>query len=104
MTVPLQIGMTETVVNPVLPPRPPSIKPSRYRSPGAVNVVTETHGSGANRIYLDIQSQPPSVAYPPRPVPGSVADMDEIMKHCHFSQGKVATAPAANSLTFAHLP
>lgn len=32
---------------------------------------------------------PPNVAYPPRPVPGSVADMDVIMKHCNFSAHKV---------------
>lgn len=33
---------------------------------------------------------PPNLAYPPRPVPGSVADLDVIMDHCDFSQGKVS--------------
>ncbi|KAG6866689.1 hypothetical protein C0993_007474, partial [Termitomyces sp. T159_Od127] len=41
------------------------------------------------RTYPDIQSVYPSVAYPPRPVPGSVADMDIIMAHCDFSADKV---------------
>lgn len=52
-------------------------------------MVTESRGKGPKRTYLDIQSQPPDVAYPPRPVSGSVADMDHIMAHCDFGQSKV---------------
>lgn len=52
---------------------------------------TDTYGVGPKRVYLDNQSRYPNVAYPPRPVPGSVADMDMIMKHCNFSTGKVRT-------------
>ena len=58
-------------------------------------MVTESRGKGAKRIYLDIQSQPPNVAYPPRPVSGSVADMDHIMKHCDFGQTKVWTSTSS---------
>ena len=86
--VPLKIGLTEQIVNPATPPQLVAIKPSRYRSPGA-EIVTEGRGVGPKRVYLDIQSQPPSVAYPPRPVPGSVADLDHVMKHCDFGTGKV---------------
>jgi len=52
-------------------------------------VATTTRGDGPRRVYLDVQSRPPNLAYPPRPVPGSVADLDIIMENCDFSQGKV---------------
>ncbi|THH01329.1 hypothetical protein EW026_g1363 [Hermanssonia centrifuga] len=51
-------------------------------------IATDTVGVGPKRVYLDLHSHPPNVAYPPRPVPGSVADMDVIMDHCDFSTGK----------------
>lgn len=51
--------------------------------------VTKTKGIGSKRVYLDIQAQPPNVAYPPRPVPGSVADLDIVMDNCDFSENKV---------------
>ncbi|KAJ3499427.1 hypothetical protein NMY22_g19510 [Coprinellus aureogranulatus] len=87
--IPWQIGLTETPVNPAVPHRPPAVKPSRYQRPDTDSVVVDTHGTGPKRIYLDLQSHPPNVAYPPRPVPGSVADMDEVMRHCDFSANKV---------------
>jgi WD repeat and SOF domain-containing protein 1 len=86
--VPTNIGLTEPILNPAVPLQPPTYKPSRFRGPGA-DIVTEARGAGPKRVYLDIQSQPPNVAYPPRPVPGSVADLDHVMKHCDFSKGKV---------------
>jgi WD repeat and SOF domain-containing protein 1 len=55
-------------------------------------------------LYLDIQAKPPDTAYPPRPVPGSVADMDIVMDHCDFSTQKVrpqhfpARAPRIDTL------
>lgn len=86
----MKLAFTEKLNNPAIPPQIGSQKPSRYRPPpGLTDVVTESRGTGAKRIYLDIQSQPPNVAYPPRPVSGSVADMDHIMKHCDFGQAKV---------------
>lgn len=87
--VPLQIGLKKAPVNPAVPKKAPTIKPTRYRPPNTRGVITDTTGAGPKRVYLDIQSQPPDVAYPPRPVPGSVADMDEVVKHCDFAQGKV---------------
>ena len=39
------------------------------------------------------QSRPPNVAYPPRPVPGSAADLDIVMDNCDFSENKVRIAP-----------
>jgi len=69
-----------------------AVKPSRYRSPGP-EIVTEASGVGPKRVYLDIQSHPPNAAYPPRPVAGSVADLDHVMSHCDFGQSKVGFFP-----------
>ncbi|KAG6334497.1 hypothetical protein ID866_4592 [Astraeus odoratus] len=85
--IPEQIGMTEPPLNPALPPRKAPTLPSRFRPPPGP-VSTTTRGDGPRRVYLDIQSQPPNVAYPPRPVPGSVADLDIVMDNCDFSQNK----------------
>ncbi|KAF9076174.1 hypothetical protein BDP27DRAFT_1314019, partial [Rhodocollybia butyracea] len=41
------------------------------------------------RKYLDIQHDNSTVAYPPRPIPGSIADMNIIMKNCDFSRQKL---------------
>lgn len=95
-TVPVDIGFTTPLINPATPPQPPVNKPSRYRAPG-VQYVTDARGAGPKRTYLDIQSKPPNVAYPPRPVPGSVADLDHIMKYCNFGTGKVSWTPLLTS-------
>lgn len=84
--VPLQLGLKSSPANPALPPRKTSL-PSRFRPPPGVAVSTSTTGIGPKRIYLDIQSQQ---AYPPRPVPGSIADLDIVMQHCDFSEHKVS--------------
>lgn len=89
LLVPVQIGLKRAPVNPAIPKKAPTVKPTRYRPPNTRDVITDTTGAGPKRVYLDIQSQPPDVAYPPRPVPGSIADMDEIMRHCDFAQNKV---------------
>ncbi|KAI0936653.1 hypothetical protein AcV5_004738 [Taiwanofungus camphoratus] len=82
--IPKQIELTSPPLNPALPPRRSATLPARYRSPG----VTNTVGIGSKRVYLDIQARPPNVAYPPRPIPGSVSDMDVVMEHCDFSANK----------------
>jgi WD repeat and SOF domain-containing protein 1 len=87
-SVPEQIGLSAPPLNPALPPRKVPTIPSRFRPPPGP-VATTTRGDGPRRVYLDVQSTPPNLAYPPRPVPGSVADLDIIMDHCDFSQGKV---------------
>ncbi|KAF9452591.1 glycosyltransferase family 32 protein [Macrolepiota fuliginosa MF-IS2] len=84
--IPEQIRLKDTLVNPALPPRKMNI-PSPLTGE-ASEYVTTTRGRGPERIYLDIQSRPPNVAYPPRPVPGSVADLDIVMEHCDFSRKK----------------
>ncbi|TFK57046.1 hypothetical protein OE88DRAFT_88829 [Heliocybe sulcata] len=82
--IPEEIGFTKTPVNPALPPKKAPTIPLRFRPP----FVTNTQGIGPKRVYLDIQSRPPNVAYPPRPVPGSAADLDVVMEHCDFSKKK----------------
>ncbi|KZT30613.1 glycosyltransferase family 32 protein [Neolentinus lepideus HHB14362 ss-1] len=82
--IPEEIGFTTTPINPALPPKKAPTIPLRFRPP----FVTNTLGIGPKRVYLDIQSRPPNVAYPPRPVPGSVADLDVLMEYCDFSKKK----------------
>ena len=82
-TVPEQLRLKEAIPNPALPPRRSAAVPT------PAPYITETRGTGSKRIYLDIQSAPENVAYPPRPVPGSVADLDVVMDHCDFSEKKV---------------
>ncbi|KAG7449744.1 uncharacterized protein BT62DRAFT_944268 [Guyanagaster necrorhizus] len=43
------------------------------------------HGVGRKRFYLNVEATPPHVAYAPRPIPGSIADLDVIMEHCDVS-------------------
>ncbi|KAF5384287.1 hypothetical protein D9615_003330 [Tricholomella constricta] len=85
--IPKQVGLKTPPLNSALPHQSRSSRPSRNRF-STEEQDTETYGVGPKRVYLDIQSVYPNVAYPPRPVPGSVADMDIIMKHCNFSAGK----------------
>ncbi|KAJ7216607.1 glycosyltransferase family 32 protein [Mycena pura] len=89
-SIPEQIGIIDPPINPALPPKGRTISPSRYRPPSAalVSEDTDTLALGPNRVYPDIQSTPANGLYPPRPIPGTVADMDVIMKHCDFSLGK----------------
>ena len=84
-TVPEPLAFSQPPVNPALPARKSTSPPSRFRGP----TVTNTLGTGSKRVYLDLQAQPPNVAYPPRPVPGSIADMDVVMDNCDFSEDKV---------------
>ena len=82
LLVPKAIGLTVPPFNPALPPRKVAKIPSRFRPPAAA--IGETTGHGPKRVYLDVQARPPNVAYPPRPVPGSVADLDIVMDLCEF--------------------
>ena len=96
--VPKAIGFTVPPLNPALPPRKVAKIPSRFRPPNAA--ISETVGHGPKRVYLDIQARPPNVAYPPRPVPGGVADLDIIMNFCDFSTGKVLSPPPCSLSPF----
>ncbi|TFK41273.1 hypothetical protein BDQ12DRAFT_626622 [Crucibulum laeve] len=84
--IPQQLRLKTTPVNPALPPQRSPLSPSL--TPQAGRYAASTRGVGPKRVYLDIQSHPPNVAYPPRPVPGSIADLDVVMEHCDFSEKK----------------
>ncbi len=96
--VPEKIALKELLTNPAIPFR----TKTRSRSLTDPSIYVGTRGTGPKRAYLDIQSRPPNIAYPPRPVPGSIADMDIIMKHCDFSQNKVS--PFQPPLLSCHSP
>ncbi|KAF7320089.1 Pyruvate kinase [Mycena kentingensis (nom. inval.)] len=77
--IPDAVWLDKILDNPALPPRR-GVQPPRTGG-------TTTRGVGARRVYLD-NNQLKNVAYPPRPVPGSLADLDIIMEHCDFSEKK----------------
>ncbi|KAF9040506.1 glycosyltransferase family 32 protein [Panaeolus papilionaceus] len=77
-SIPEQIRLTAPIQNPALPPRRSS---ETSKSPYS----STSRGTGLKRVYLDIQTSPINAAYPPRPVPGSIADLDVVMEHCDFS-------------------
>jgi len=90
--IPLQVGLTEPPQNPGLPNdktlKLPTL-PDKFRSPSLrIGGVESTIGTGPARSYLDLEAQPPHVAYPPRPVAGSIADLDIVMDHCDFGRSK----------------
>ncbi|KAF7310819.1 Pyruvate kinase [Mycena chlorophos] len=77
--IPEQIWLDRVYDNPGLPPRRGSVAPG--------TIGTATRGVGARRVYLDTDSAN-GAPFPPRPVPGSLADLDIIMEHCDFSAKK----------------
>ena len=95
--VPEGLDLETPLLNPGLPPKHPIIPTARFKPPSSF--LTSTVGSGLNRTYLDIQSSPPDVGYPPRPVPGSIADLDIVMDHCDFSNNKVSHIPMCSAET-----
>jgi len=81
-TVPEAVRLSTPPENPALPPRRVPVPASRN------GYAVHTEGTGMQRVYLDVKA-PVNSGYPPRPVPGSVADLDIVMEHCDFSTGKV---------------
>ncbi|RXW22911.1 hypothetical protein EST38_g2926 [Candolleomyces aberdarensis] len=80
--IPEQIQLNTAFNNPSLPPRASGFThdPAQY--------TTSTKGQGPRRVYVSLEAQPPHVAYPPRPIPGSVADLDVVMAHCDYGKRK----------------
>ena len=56
------------------------------------SVVQFTAGTGAERIYPDVRNKPTEFGHPPRPIPGSAADLDRILEQCDFGTGKVRSS------------
>lgn len=85
--IPEQIGFTSAILNPALPPAKAHTLISPFTPPPGP-VTTITRGVGPRRVYLENQKRSVGAAYPPRPVPGSIADLDVILEQCNFSEGK----------------
>ncbi|KAF8898851.1 glycosyltransferase family 32 protein [Infundibulicybe gibba] len=79
--IPNEIGIRDVLSNPALPPR-------QYSQPSHFGTSSVTFGTGRRRIYPDIGNATTEMAYPPRPAPGSIADLDVVMEHCDFSEKK----------------
>ncbi|KAF8918144.1 hypothetical protein CPB85DRAFT_113870 [Mucidula mucida] len=64
--------------------------PTRHPPPRELNVEQIQNPAlppvGPKRKYINVESSPPQVAYPPRPLPGSIADLDVLMNYCDMSQ------------------
>lgn len=88
LSVPEQIGFTSAILNPALPPAKAHTLISPFTPPPGP-VTTITRGVGPRRTYLENQKQSIGAAYPPRPISGSIADLDIILEQCNFSEGKV---------------
>ena len=86
-TVPETIGFSSAIPNPALPPRKAARLPPRLRPMS--KAITTTNGVGPRRVYLDFQSPGSGRPHPPRPVTGSIADLDVVMKNCDFSTDQV---------------
>ncbi|KAF7315190.1 hypothetical protein MIND_00033400 [Mycena indigotica] len=76
-TAPPKLGL-KTITNPAVPPHPASV--SRFKPSAS--------GVGPKRMYINLHASIPNVAYPPRPIPGSIADLDIIIEKCDFGEGK----------------
>lgn len=93
-----QVRLKHAIRNPALPPQP-STSPLN----ASAGIITSTEGTGPQRVYYAPRSKVPDVAYPPRPLAGSVADLDVIMEHCDFSEHKVrALDRASNNALMSH--
>ncbi|KNZ78508.1 hypothetical protein J132_00366 [Termitomyces sp. J132] len=79
-------------------PRNPAIPTQRAVFRGPLGFANSTRGVGPNRTYLELKHKPGNTAYPPRPVPGSVADLDIVMDNCDFSKTKVRCAQSRRVL------
>ncbi|KAI9060592.1 hypothetical protein FKP32DRAFT_1595337 [Trametes sanguinea] len=82
--IPTEIGFTAPPHNPALPTSVASKIPTG--SDGGI--VTYTIGTGAERIYPEVKNRPPEFGHPPRPIPGSIIDLDIVFENCDFSSGK----------------
>ncbi|KDQ09256.1 hypothetical protein BOTBODRAFT_47675 [Botryobasidium botryosum FD-172 SS1] len=85
--IPQEIGFTSPPRNPSVPPRDSRIRLSSLQAPFLADYAV---GYGPQRRYYDPLNETDSrhQAYPPRPLSGSVADLDVIMEHCNFSTSK----------------
>ncbi|KAF9244599.1 hypothetical protein BU15DRAFT_71568 [Melanogaster broomeanus] len=88
--IPEQVGFTSSILNPASPPAKAQTVVSPFTPPPGP-VITTTRGAGPRRTYHITQNLTEdfaTTAYPPRPISGSVADLDVILDQCNFANGK----------------
>jgi hypothetical protein len=89
-TVPREIGIPHSLHNPAVSPASAISWPDVSQPPFLVDGLDNfTIGVGPERIYQVLRANLPNTAYPPRPIPGSIADLDKIMQYCDFNTGRV---------------
>jgi hypothetical protein len=112
--VPENVPLPATYHNPAIPSSllPPPAPPApaiayQQRSPSLPRTIML--GTGPERKYLPLKTLSPPwdgvdgrseigeedripSGYPPRPVPGSIADLDMIYEKCSFTKGKVSVS------------
>ncbi|KAG9314279.1 hypothetical protein JVU11DRAFT_5067 [Chiua virens] len=88
--IPEQIGFTAPIRNPALPPAKAHTLVSPFTPPRGP-VITTAERVGPQRTYHTLHSPSPDFdtdTYPPRPMSGSIADLDVILERCNFANGK----------------
>lgn len=96
--VPAQIGIPHNLYNPSVPPTTSLSWPAPSEPPFLIDGAdNSTIGVGPSRVYFAPQAAPHNLAYPPRPVPGSVADLDKIMQYCDFDTKQVCLIGVAST-------
>ncbi|KAF8343171.1 uncharacterized protein EI90DRAFT_836764 [Cantharellus anzutake] len=76
--IPSQLQFSTPPLNPGIPPPQKDPRGAKY---GATSV-----GTGVSRSYF--HNNVTSPAYPPRPVPGSVIDLDIVQEYCEFRKSQ----------------
>lgn len=109
--VPDGVPLPATLYNPAVPasllrtPSAPEPAVGYQQKPSQPMARTNLIGTGPERYYLPIENRasPPwhrqnhqqgvddGAAYAPRPLPGSIADLDKILEKCDFSTNKVSS-------------
>jgi WD repeat and SOF domain-containing protein 1 len=116
--VPDGVPLPPTLYNPAVPasmlqtPAEPEPAVGYQQKPSQPMTRTNLIGTGPERYYLPIENKglPPwqrqnhqqqsqhgiddGAAYAPRPLPGSIVDLDKILEKCDFSTNKVSQDPA----------
>ena len=86
--VPRQLGFSTVIQNPALPGEDPYAHKFAKEDHPAFTV-----GVGPSLWYFVPSGEGHHAQVPQRPIPGSSADLDVVMKHCDFSMGKVNDQP-----------
>lgn len=83
--IPAEVGIPHDLYNPSVPPRDQLSWPAPSEPPFLIDGADNaTIGTGPTRVYFAPQAPPRNLAYPPRPEPGSMADLDKITQYCDF--------------------